>query len=216
MASVLLWISSFRILICSENPSIAHSIALLLRLCTRPLISVHKCAHVLITYKLSCFHPFNWIEALTSQLTSYLKCRPSLHLQFLRYNSDDVLKTPCQYKFIMSSVLATVHCWHKASSQCLKQSKVPILPSLCLTNNNYSVQVLSMSDELRRALYSSGASVDMEFSPPDLIGTSEIFTMEHRWVTTSWTRGYSTCESERALIRHSNHYWTQDNSIGKT
>ncbi|KOB67382.1 Oxygen resistance protein 1 [Operophtera brumata] len=40
--------------------------------------------------------------------------------------------------------------------------------------------VLSMSDELRRALYSSGASVDMEFSPPDLIGPSEIFTMEHR------------------------------------
>ncbi|XP_023949833.2 TLD domain-containing protein 2 isoform X11 [Bicyclus anynana] len=43
-----------------------------------------------------------------------------------------------------------------------------------------SDKVLSMSDELRRALYSSGASVDMEFSPPDLIGTSEIFTMEHR------------------------------------
>nr|XP_026484331.1 oxidation resistance protein 1 isoform X4 [Vanessa tameamea] len=43
-----------------------------------------------------------------------------------------------------------------------------------------SWEVLSMSDELRRALYSSGASVDMEFSPPDLIGTSEIFTMEHR------------------------------------
>ncbi|XP_072935790.1 nuclear receptor coactivator 7 isoform X3 [Epargyreus clarus] len=41
-------------------------------------------------------------------------------------------------------------------------------------------EVLSMSDELRRALYSSGASVDMEFSPPDLIGTSEILTMEHR------------------------------------
>ncbi|XP_022126620.2 oxidation resistance protein 1 isoform X2 [Pieris rapae] len=41
-------------------------------------------------------------------------------------------------------------------------------------------EVLSMSDELRRALYSSSASVDMEFSPPDLIGTSEIFTMEHR------------------------------------
>nr|XP_032519806.1 nuclear receptor coactivator 7 isoform X3 [Danaus plexippus plexippus] len=40
-------------------------------------------------------------------------------------------------------------------------------------------EVLSMSDELRRALY-SGASLDMEFSPPDLIGTSEIFTMEHR------------------------------------
>ncbi|OWR51466.1 oxygen resistance protein 1 [Danaus plexippus plexippus] len=40
-------------------------------------------------------------------------------------------------------------------------------------------KVLSMSDELRRALY-SGASLDMEFSPPDLIGTSEIFTMEHR------------------------------------
>ncbi|XP_072935792.1 nuclear receptor coactivator 7 isoform X5 [Epargyreus clarus] len=43
-----------------------------------------------------------------------------------------------------------------------------------------SWEVLSMSDELRRALYSSGASVDMEFSPPDLIGTSEILTMEHR------------------------------------
>ncbi|XP_050553450.1 nuclear receptor coactivator 7 isoform X14 [Spodoptera frugiperda] len=43
-----------------------------------------------------------------------------------------------------------------------------------------SWEVLSMSDELRRALYSSGASIDMEFSPPDLIGTSEIFTMEHR------------------------------------
>ncbi|XP_045512326.1 oxidation resistance protein 1 isoform X15 [Pieris brassicae] len=43
-----------------------------------------------------------------------------------------------------------------------------------------SWEVLSMSDELRRALYSSSASVDMEFSPPDLIGTSEIFTMEHR------------------------------------
>ncbi|XP_037964086.2 oxidation resistance protein 1 isoform X4 [Plutella xylostella] len=41
-------------------------------------------------------------------------------------------------------------------------------------------EVLSMSDELRRALYSSGASVDMEFCPPDLIGTSEIFTLEHR------------------------------------
>ncbi|XP_047039341.1 uncharacterized protein LOC124644110 isoform X6 [Helicoverpa zea] len=41
-------------------------------------------------------------------------------------------------------------------------------------------EVLSMSDELRRALYSSGASIDMEFSPPDLIGTSEVFTMEHR------------------------------------
>ncbi|XP_063834374.1 oxidation resistance protein 1 isoform X3 [Ostrinia nubilalis] len=43
-----------------------------------------------------------------------------------------------------------------------------------------SWEVLSMSDELRRALYSSGASIDMEFSPPDLIGTSEIFTMEIR------------------------------------
>ncbi|XP_063633964.1 oxidation resistance protein 1 isoform X6 [Cydia splendana] len=41
-------------------------------------------------------------------------------------------------------------------------------------------EVLSMSDELRRALYSTGSSLDMEFSPPDLIGTSEIFTMEHR------------------------------------
>ncbi|XP_075984064.1 TLD domain-containing protein mustard isoform X15 [Anticarsia gemmatalis] len=43
-----------------------------------------------------------------------------------------------------------------------------------------SWEVLSMSDELRRALYSSGASIDMEFSPPDLIGTSEVLTMEHR------------------------------------
>ncbi|XP_073945943.1 TLD domain-containing protein mustard isoform X4 [Choristoneura fumiferana] len=43
-----------------------------------------------------------------------------------------------------------------------------------------SWEVLSMSDELRRALYSTGSSVDMEFSPPDLLGTSEIFTMEHR------------------------------------
>ncbi|XP_077288784.1 TLD domain-containing protein mustard isoform X10 [Arctopsyche grandis] len=43
-----------------------------------------------------------------------------------------------------------------------------------------SWEVLSMSDELRRALYSSGASVDMEFSPPDLIGTTEILTLEHR------------------------------------
>lgn len=43
-----------------------------------------------------------------------------------------------------------------------------------------SWEVLSMSDELRRALYSSGASVDMEFLPPDLIGATEIFTMEHR------------------------------------
>lgn len=43
-----------------------------------------------------------------------------------------------------------------------------------------SWEVLSMSDELRRALYSSGASIDMEFSPPDLIGTSEILTMDHR------------------------------------
>ncbi|XP_063394528.1 nuclear receptor coactivator 7 isoform X22 [Cydia fagiglandana] len=43
-----------------------------------------------------------------------------------------------------------------------------------------SWEVLSMSDELRRALYSTGSSLDMEFSPPDLIGTSEIFTMEHR------------------------------------
>ncbi|GBP46394.1 Oxidation resistance protein 1 [Eumeta japonica] len=39
--------------------------------------------------------------------------------------------------------------------------------------------VVSMSDELRRALY-AGASVDMELSPPDLIGISEILTMEHR------------------------------------
>ncbi|XP_063373518.1 TLD domain-containing protein 2 isoform X4 [Cydia amplana] len=50
----------------------------------------------------------------------------------------------------------------------------------CRRTAGARTKVLSMSDELRRALYSTGSSVDMEFSPPDLIGTSEIFTMEHR------------------------------------
>lgn len=44
-----------------------------------------------------------------------------------------------------------------------------------------SVQVLPMSDELRRALYASTApSLDIELSPPDLVGTTEILTDEHR------------------------------------
>ncbi|XP_075984049.1 TLD domain-containing protein mustard isoform X13 [Anticarsia gemmatalis] len=54
-------------------------------------------------------------------------------------------------------------------------------PTTTDTSTTYDDEkVLSMSDELRRALYSSGASIDMEFSPPDLIGTSEVLTMEHR------------------------------------
>ncbi|CAH0698911.1 unnamed protein product [Spodoptera exigua] len=54
-------------------------------------------------------------------------------------------------------------------------------PTTTETTSTYDDEkVLSMSDELRRALYSSGASIDMEFSPPDLIGTSEVLTMEHR------------------------------------
>lgn len=52
---------------------------------------------------------------------------------------------------------------------------------LYLLTYYHALQVLSMSDELRRALYSSGASVDLEFSPPDLIGVSEVLTMEHRY-----------------------------------
>lgn len=38
-----------------------------------------------------------------------------------------------------------------------------------------------MSDELRRALYASTApSLDIELSPPDLVGQTEILTDEHR------------------------------------
>lgn len=38
-----------------------------------------------------------------------------------------------------------------------------------------------MSDELRRALYASTApSLDVELSPPDLVGVTEILTDEHR------------------------------------
>lgn len=38
-----------------------------------------------------------------------------------------------------------------------------------------------MSEELRRALYASTApSLDIELSPPDLVGTTEILTDEHR------------------------------------
>lgn len=38
-----------------------------------------------------------------------------------------------------------------------------------------------MSDELRRALHASTApSLDIELSPPDLVGTTEILTDEHR------------------------------------
>ncbi|XP_063373516.1 TLD domain-containing protein 2 isoform X2 [Cydia amplana] len=59
-------------------------------------------------------------------------------------------------------------------------NKTSTLRSLRRATIHSICQVLSMSDELRRALYSTGSSVDMEFSPPDLIGTSEIFTMEHR------------------------------------
>ncbi|XP_045512323.1 TLD domain-containing protein 2 isoform X12 [Pieris brassicae] len=73
----------------------------------------------------------------------------------------------------------------KADSLILKiKIKKSKKPAICSSSRRGTLtclrEVLSMSDELRRALYSSSASVDMEFSPPDLIGTSEIFTMEHR------------------------------------
>ncbi|XP_075236666.1 TLD domain-containing protein mustard isoform X1 [Lycorma delicatula] len=42
-------------------------------------------------------------------------------------------------------------------------------------------EVLSMSEELRRALYSSSAaSLDQDFCLPDLVGVTEILTEEHR------------------------------------
>ncbi|XP_075236667.1 TLD domain-containing protein mustard isoform X2 [Lycorma delicatula] len=42
-------------------------------------------------------------------------------------------------------------------------------------------RVLSMSEELRRALYSSSAaSLDQDFCLPDLVGVTEILTEEHR------------------------------------
>ncbi|KAG8042643.1 hypothetical protein G9C98_005277 [Cotesia typhae] len=42
-------------------------------------------------------------------------------------------------------------------------------------------QVLSMSDELRRALYANSAiSLDVDVIVPDLVGTTEILSDEHR------------------------------------
>lgn len=42
-------------------------------------------------------------------------------------------------------------------------------------------QVLPMSEEFRRAFYSSAApSLDIELSPPDLVGSTEILTDYHR------------------------------------
>jgi hypothetical protein len=42
-------------------------------------------------------------------------------------------------------------------------------------------QVLSMSEELRRALYASNAaSLDIELFVPDLVGVTEILSEEHR------------------------------------
>ncbi|XP_056644443.1 oxidation resistance protein 1 isoform X11 [Diorhabda sublineata] len=45
-----------------------------------------------------------------------------------------------------------------------------------------SWEVLPMSEELRRAFYSSSAapSLDIELTPPDLVGTTEILTDHHR------------------------------------
>lgn len=63
---------------------------------------------------------------------------------------------------------------------------------LCLYHYHYTVtivliiiiinlQVLSMSEELRRALYASNAaSLDIELFLPDLVGVTEIFSEEHR------------------------------------
>ena len=43
------------------------------------------------------------------------------------------------------------------------------------------VQLASMSDELRRAIYATnGASFDTDILPPDLIGLTEILTEDHR------------------------------------
>lgn len=42
-------------------------------------------------------------------------------------------------------------------------------------------QVLSMSEELRRALYATSAgSIDQELFIPDLVGTTEILSEDHR------------------------------------
>lgn len=46
-----------------------------------------------------------------------------------------------------------------------------------------SWEVLPMSDDLRRALYSTGtpgASLDIDLTPPDIIGTTEVLTYAHR------------------------------------
>lgn len=50
-------------------------------------------------------------------------------------------------------------------------------------NNTFvdDLQVLSMSEELRRALYANSAvSLDNEIIVPDLVGTTEILSDEHR------------------------------------
>lgn len=45
----------------------------------------------------------------------------------------------------------------------------------------FYLQVLSMSQELKRALYASSVnSLDLELFLPDLNGTTEILTEEHR------------------------------------
>ncbi|CAH0556672.1 unnamed protein product [Brassicogethes aeneus] len=43
-----------------------------------------------------------------------------------------------------------------------------------------SWEVLPMSEDFRRAFYSSAPSLDIELQPPDLIGTTEILTDNHR------------------------------------
>ena len=43
------------------------------------------------------------------------------------------------------------------------------------------LQLVSMSDELRRALYATNsASFDLEIPVPDLVGVTEILTEDHR------------------------------------
>lgn len=47
--------------------------------------------------------------------------------------------------------------------------------------NNHLPQVLPMSEEYRKAFLCSAApSLDVELTPPDLIGNTEILTYEHR------------------------------------
>lgn len=50
-----------------------------------------------------------------------------------------------------------------------------------ICNKCLCFQVLSMSEELRRALYaSSAASLDLELCVPDLNGVTEILSEDHR------------------------------------